>query len=244
MKKLSFLLCIAVLLSVFCAFADEARQMQIINCEEWVSMRRESDTHSERIAKIPLGETVEAYTSDGQFTYCEYNGIKGYILNDYLAEIEVQEFGDYWERFSVDNGFQFFDEFNKAEGSELLRNVRTEEGEIEGTYSAVADISGVSHGRIEVWEGGYFIISSDFEDRTNPIINRLYAEAGKYFVTGDSGLASSMYSELVEEFEEEYSHNIGTDYLFAQREDRIGRYVGIFGTDDRLEYWAFMGGLQ
>ena len=244
MRKLYIILCLAILLSGICAFAEETRPMQIINCEEWVSMRREADTHSERVAKVPFGVTVEAYFSDDQFTYCEYDGIKGYILNDYLAELEEQEFGNYWERFNVDNGFQFFNEFNRLEGNELLINVRTEEGEIQGTYSAVADISGVSHGRVEVWEGGYFIISSDFEDRSNPIIRRLYAEAGKYFVTGDSGLSTSMYNELVEEFEEEYSQNIGTDYLFAQREDRIGRYVGVFGSDDRLEYWAFMGGLQ
>ena len=43
MKKLFFILCLAILLNGICAFAEEPRPMQIINCEEWVSVNAKMD---------------------------------------------------------------------------------------------------------------------------------------------------------------------------------------------------------
>lgn len=60
--------------------------MQVYNCDEWVSLRKEADTGSKRLAKVPLGATVENCSRTGTgFVYAEYNGIAGYILDDYLS---------------------------------------------------------------------------------------------------------------------------------------------------------------
>lgn len=60
--------------------------MQVVNCDEWVSLRFSPDNQSERLAKVPLGAVVEdVYSFDcNSFFYCSYNGHSGYILRDYL----------------------------------------------------------------------------------------------------------------------------------------------------------------
>lgn len=57
----------------------------VVNCENWVSLRVRADTSSKRIAKVPKGAVVEAYAYNSTFTLCDYNGMRGYILNEYLG---------------------------------------------------------------------------------------------------------------------------------------------------------------
>ena len=62
--------------------------MEIVNCQSWASLRMYPDTGSARLAKVPLGSVVvNCYYQDDRFTYCEYNGVGGYILNSNLAFI-------------------------------------------------------------------------------------------------------------------------------------------------------------
>ncbi len=62
--------------------------MEIVNCQSWASLRLYPDSTSARLAKVPLGSTViNCYYQDDRFTYCEYNGIGGYILNSNLSFI-------------------------------------------------------------------------------------------------------------------------------------------------------------
>ena len=62
--------------------------MEIVNCQSWTSLRAYPDSHATRLAKVPAGSVViNCYYQDDRFTYCEYNGIGGYILNTCLSFI-------------------------------------------------------------------------------------------------------------------------------------------------------------
>lgn len=60
--------------------------MIIVNCEEWVSLREEPSIAAARIVKVPLGAMVYNCEPDvNGFVYCEYDGMYGFILEEYLA---------------------------------------------------------------------------------------------------------------------------------------------------------------
>lgn len=90
MKKILLLALAMVLMLLPVARAQMPAEMEIINCEEWVSLRLQADAASDRIAQVNLGETVRGFfASHGDFSLCEYQGQTGYILNQYLQETEV-----------------------------------------------------------------------------------------------------------------------------------------------------------
>ena len=86
MKKFVMILLAALLL--FSAQAALADNMQVVNCDEWVSLRIDADTSSERLAKVPAGAIVTSCLEAGDFVYCLYEGTGGYILADYLTPVE------------------------------------------------------------------------------------------------------------------------------------------------------------
>ena len=59
--------------------------MRIINCNSWVTLRSSPSTKASAVARIPKGEYVQAYKYNAQFAECYYNGMHGYVLNDYLG---------------------------------------------------------------------------------------------------------------------------------------------------------------
>lgn len=62
--------------------------MEIVDCASWTSLRLYPDSSSVRLARVPLGAVVtNCYYQDDRYTYCEYLGIGGYILNSHLAFI-------------------------------------------------------------------------------------------------------------------------------------------------------------
>lgn len=70
------------------AYSNLIGAMEIVNCQSWASLRAYPDTTAARLAKVPLGAMViNCYYQDDRFTYCEYNGIGGYILNSNLSFI-------------------------------------------------------------------------------------------------------------------------------------------------------------
>ena len=60
--------------------------MQVVNCKSWTSLRKKPETGSERLARVPLNAVVTNcwYESD-KYTYCEYEGVGGYILSKNLS---------------------------------------------------------------------------------------------------------------------------------------------------------------
>lgn len=83
-KKLASV-CLALLLALSGASAL-ADMMQVVNCENWVSMREAPDTSSDWVVRVPLGDMVDALSYEGNFIYCTYNGYSGYILASYLSD--------------------------------------------------------------------------------------------------------------------------------------------------------------
>ena len=65
------------------------RPMTVINTKDWVSLREKASASSSRLAKVPLGANVShcVQVSD-KFIYCEYKGVYGYILREYLQSNE------------------------------------------------------------------------------------------------------------------------------------------------------------
>ena len=62
--------------------------MEVVNCSSWTSLRAYPDTASQRLARVPLGAVVtDCYYCDEKYTYCVYDGVGGYILNNNLAFI-------------------------------------------------------------------------------------------------------------------------------------------------------------
>lgn len=65
------------------------RNLRVVNCQESITLRWEPYTEAEEICQIPLGEIV-TYTGmgEGMFYQIEYDGLSGYALSTYFAEVE------------------------------------------------------------------------------------------------------------------------------------------------------------
>lgn len=102
MKKLRLLTAVLLALALLAAgtaFAAQAYDygttydnligaMEVVNCQSWTSLRLYPDSYATRLAKVPLGAVViNCYYQDDKYTYCEYNGVGGYILNSNLSFI-------------------------------------------------------------------------------------------------------------------------------------------------------------
>lgn len=57
----------------------------IVNCREFVTLRRYASTSAPTVTKVALGQVVDAYYYNGTFCRCFYNGQEGYILSQYLG---------------------------------------------------------------------------------------------------------------------------------------------------------------
>ena len=86
MKKLIALLMLVAILMTATAFAKGAYlgTMTVVNCKNWVTLRASAGTKAATVTRIPLGEYVEAYKYNEKFAECYYNGMHGYVLNQYL----------------------------------------------------------------------------------------------------------------------------------------------------------------
>ena len=107
MKRIAACLLALALLLGAAALADPkaTERMVVTNCDEWVSLRAEPDTDSERLIKVPLNATVtNCAPASGGFTYCEYEGRGGYILSKYLAPAAAGELAFLDEDEPVDYG--------------------------------------------------------------------------------------------------------------------------------------------
>jgi len=72
----------------------------VINCNEWISLRREPSVYAERLYKIPLGATVIVYQGQlgeysgsprNGFYYTKYNGVYGWCLQEYIRLDSVKK---------------------------------------------------------------------------------------------------------------------------------------------------------
>lgn len=88
MRKLAFVMfALCMILAAFPAMADMdyLGDMEVVNCEEWVSLREKPSTSSKRVMKVYLGAVVNNCQQFGDdWIYAEYDGKGGYILAEYL----------------------------------------------------------------------------------------------------------------------------------------------------------------
>lgn len=77
-----------------------AGTLTVVNCNEWVSLRSTPDSHSEKLAEVPLWANVEAYYCNSEWYQCQYNGVWGYILSEYLTDWP-EKYDGYYEYFGI-----------------------------------------------------------------------------------------------------------------------------------------------
>ena len=89
MKRTLILLLVLLLALAPAALAD---RMIVVNCNEWVSLREAPSTKAARLMKVPLYEMVEdCEWTDSDFIRCTYQGVTGYIQEQYLEPLEPDE---------------------------------------------------------------------------------------------------------------------------------------------------------
>lgn len=57
----------------------------VVNCNDWVSLRRYPAQTSERLTTVPFGEAVDVFGYENGFYLCEYGRYTGYIDVNYLS---------------------------------------------------------------------------------------------------------------------------------------------------------------
>lgn len=91
MKRLFSLLLLFALLSSAALACDSWRtgdHMQVVKCEEYISLREEPSTSARVLDHIPLdGIAVYLHTHDNTFAKVLYNGQTGYVMQDYLKNL-------------------------------------------------------------------------------------------------------------------------------------------------------------
>ncbi len=95
MKRLLAILLAMVLFVGIGAVAEPGNgsigDMLVVNCEEWVSLRSKPNSRSERLIKVPLDAVVQdCFWYSDEFIYGTYQGLNGYILANYLLEVNAE----------------------------------------------------------------------------------------------------------------------------------------------------------
>lgn len=92
MKRLAALfLLLCMVLAALPASADDEYigRMEVVNCNEWVSLRQRPSTSAKRLVEVSLGAIVDnCQRIDDEWIYVEYDGYSGYILTKYLEPSE------------------------------------------------------------------------------------------------------------------------------------------------------------
>ncbi len=95
----------ALFICACCAEETLGPNMRVAHCKKDVSLRAKPSRNAKRLAKVPLGAEVLAWTDGGgegeadDFLACEYRGKTGYILREYLEPIA--------EEYDTGLGFSF-----------------------------------------------------------------------------------------------------------------------------------------
>ena len=117
MKHIIALL-LALLLLTAGALADT---MVVVNCDEWVSLRKSPSTSSERLKKVPLYDYVFDCTwAENGFVRCTYQDTTGYILEKYLEPLEANEVETLFDETLPQIGMMIDATHQYGNGRELL----------------------------------------------------------------------------------------------------------------------------
>lgn len=94
MKKrvLSFILILLSVFSLIPASADDffAKEYRVVKCKEYITLRDEPFVKAAALDHVPLGATVTAFSAaENDFMLVHYNGQNGYVLCQYLKEVDA-----------------------------------------------------------------------------------------------------------------------------------------------------------
>lgn len=82
---LFLLLCMVLAAMPVMADSEYIGNMEVVNCNEWVSLREKPSTSAKRLVKVSLGAIVSScYPISEDWIYAEYDGYAGYIQARYL----------------------------------------------------------------------------------------------------------------------------------------------------------------
>ena len=101
MKKKAFctgLLTTVMLMTCQLVYAESFRtgsHVEVVNCQEFVTLREKPSLKSKVLEKIGLG-SYAAYIKDAEsgFAYVDYDGTQGFVLKEYLHTVEDFSTGD------------------------------------------------------------------------------------------------------------------------------------------------------
>lgn len=98
MKRLAVMICLLLCLMIAAesalaatsSAAEYLGDMQVVNCKQWVSLRRTPSTEAKRLATVPLGSIVtNCHSASNGFVQCDYMGQTGFILEKYLRRLDI-----------------------------------------------------------------------------------------------------------------------------------------------------------
>ncbi|MDD5804146.1 MAG: SH3 domain-containing protein [Clostridia bacterium] len=138
--------------------------MQVVNCQEWVSLRQEPDVNSTCVDRVPLGTILRnCFRASEKFYYVEYNGLSGYVHGDYLKELPSLQGKTGSEYPNRENGYLFgmegeweTDVLVQENGTDMVYTLQflTDESGVEGELVFSFD-DPWSNG-VSTWSGTYF----------------------------------------------------------------------------------------
>jgi hypothetical protein len=91
-RRISLLLLLCMVFAAMSALAvgEYLGSMEVVNCNEWVSLRETPSTLAKRLVKVSRGAIVSnCQQVDDEWIYAEYDGYSGYILAEYLQPAVV-----------------------------------------------------------------------------------------------------------------------------------------------------------
>ena len=127
-KRIWALMVSVILLMVFLPSAgsragvyEEMGNMEVVNCNEWVSMREEPSTRAKRLVKVSLGAVVSnCRQSEPDWIYGEYDGYSGYILAEYLTPCENETTFSAMLITNCETGAEFYPTLNAFEAVDFI----------------------------------------------------------------------------------------------------------------------------
>ena len=143
-RLLACLLAIGLALAAMAALAEDVLyigEMTVVNCEEWVSLREAPSTSARRLKKVPLGATViDAAWEEGQgdFMYCCYDGVYGYILSAYLTATTTGVYGAVLDQ-TIGDLRVVAERSGLGEGEYLLVTCEDADGGVRWSYETSTD---------------------------------------------------------------------------------------------------------
>ena len=179
--------------------------LQVINCDEYVSLFVQPDTDSNRLVKVPLGEWVtNCVVHDDQFTYAEYDGRCGFILTKYLDFGEETGWEDditgYMQVINCDSWVSFREQPTSA--SRRLAKVPKDTivevlGESDGYFSVIYNgMEGYIYGEYLDWIEGPYSDADDILSNTRTLLNSEGVGFGVYLISDSMGGDWSIIQEM------------------------------------------------